>query len=111
MQHHTHKSLTLSLRDTLSTTQSVPFRSHLAMEQTVQAPRLLRSENSLVKFVCCIHMQAVTPGTLWGVDRVTFRNVVVASTAERRARFEGALAAMPIFSSLGAEQRAAIAVR
>ena len=58
----------------------------------------------------CTHLQAVTPGTLWGVDRVTFRNVVVASTAERRARFEGALAAMPIFSGLGAEQRAAIAV-
>ena len=56
-------------------------------------------------------MQAVTPGTLWGVDRETFRNVVVAFTAARRARFEGALAVMPIFSGLLAEQRAAIAVR
>ncbi len=56
-------------------------------------------------------VQAVTAGVLWGVDRVTFRDIIVASAAARRARFDGALAAMPIFSGLTPEQRAAIAVR
>lgn len=55
-------------------------------------------------------VQAVTAGVLWGVDRVTFRDIIVASAAARRARFDGALAAMPIFSGLTPEQRAAIAV-
>ena len=54
--------------------------------------------------------QAVTGGVLWGVDRATFRDIIVASTAARRERFEVALAAMPIFSGLAPEQRAAIAV-
>lgn len=53
----------------------------------------------------------MTGGVLWGVDRATFRTIVVASTAARRERFEEALEAIPLFKALTAEQRSSIAVR
>lgn len=61
--------------------------------------------------LCCFTLQAITNGVLWGVDRATFRKIMVASTAARRARFENTLKDIPLFSGLSAEQRALIAVR
>lgn len=53
----------------------------------------------------------MTGGVLWGVERATFRTIVVASTAARRERFEEALETIPLFNALTAEQRSSIAVR
>ena len=54
-------------------------------------------------------MQATTDGILWGLDRSTFRSIMVATTLKRRQAYEGVLANMSIFSSLTAENRAAVA--
>ena len=52
---------------------------------------------------------ALTEGVLWGVDRATFRSLVVYSMAERRQRYEATLRGMPIFRHLSQEQLAAVA--
>ena len=54
-------------------------------------------------------VQAATAGVLWGLDRSTFRSIVVAATVARRQAYDGILAAMTIFASLTPENRAAIA--
>jgi hypothetical protein len=61
--------------------------------------------------LCADIVQAITNGVLWGVDRASFREVMVACTAAKRERFESTLLEMPLFSTLSAEQRAVIAVR
>jgi hypothetical protein len=52
---------------------------------------------------------ALTEGVLWGVDRATFRSLVVYSMAERRQRYEASLRGMPIFRHLSQQQPAAVA--
>jgi hypothetical protein len=52
---------------------------------------------------------ALTDGVLWGVDRSTFRSLVVQSMEERRQRHEAALSSMPILQHLTPSQLAAVA--
>ena len=52
---------------------------------------------------------AQSEGTLWGVDRLTFRNIIVVSTMRKRLLYEKTLAEMELFNSLNAEDRSAIA--
>ncbi|KAI3423908.1 hypothetical protein D9Q98_009742 [Chlorella vulgaris] len=52
---------------------------------------------------------ALTDGVLWGVDRATFRSLVVQSMEERRQRHEAALSSMPILQHLTPSQLAAVA--
>ncbi|KAL4421376.1 hypothetical protein ABPG75_010667 [Micractinium tetrahymenae] len=52
---------------------------------------------------------ALTEGVLWGVDRSTFRSLVVHSMAERRQRYEATLRGMAVFRHLSQEQLAAVA--
>ena len=52
---------------------------------------------------------ALAEGVLWGVDRATFRSLVVYSMAERRQHYEVTLRDMPIFRHLSQEQLAAVA--
>ena len=54
-------------------------------------------------------MQAQTNGSLWAVDRHTFRSIIVDAMMRQREQSEVLLQKMPIFSSLTAENRAAIA--
>jgi len=54
-------------------------------------------------------LQAETDGLLWGMDRSTFRRIILQSRIERRERFEETLQNMSVFASLTANQRASIA--
>ncbi|KAK9851896.1 hypothetical protein WJX84_007448, partial [Apatococcus fuscideae] len=54
-------------------------------------------------------IEAQTSGILWAVDRSTFRRIIVDSMVRRRQQHESLLQNMPIFSTLTAENRAAIA--
>lgn len=54
-------------------------------------------------------IKADTDGTLWGLDRQTFRALVVSSTVERRKRHEIFLRSVKLFKDLSPEQLAAIA--
>lgn len=56
-----------------------------------------------------MNLQAETEGVLWGVDRATFRNIIVASKMHKRQHYEAVLAAMEVFSALTPEQRSVIA--
>lgn len=53
--------------------------------------------------------QAQTPGALWAVDRSTFRSIIVDSMIRKREHHEELLSNMKVFSTLTAENRAAIA--
>ena len=53
--------------------------------------------------------QAESDGVVWCMDRVTFRSIIVASTVEKRRRYEQCLASMPLFAALSPDQRAVIA--
>lgn len=46
---------------------------------------------------------------LWGVDRSTFRALVIRSMAERRQRYEATLRGMAVFRHLSQGQLAAVA--
>jgi len=46
---------------------------------------------------------------VWGMERCTFRSIIVVSTMEKRQRYEASLASMPLFAALSPEQRAIIA--
>lgn len=46
---------------------------------------------------------------LWALDRVTFRSIVLASRRAKRQRFDAALEAMAVFSTLTPDSRAAMA--
>ncbi|GAB4822236.1 hypothetical protein N2152v2_009282 [Parachlorella kessleri] len=48
-------------------------------------------------------------GTLWCMDRATFRAMIVGSMVERRTRYEATLRSMEIFQHLSQEQLAAVA--
>ena len=52
---------------------------------------------------------AKTDGLLWGVDRATFRQIVVESTQHKRALYEKSLADMELFKHLSSEERAIMA--
>ncbi len=54
-------------------------------------------------------MQAVTDGLLWGMDRASFRGIILASRVHQRSRFERVIDDMSVFSSLTPTQRASIA--
>lgn len=53
--------------------------------------------------------QGETDGLLWAVDRVTFRNIIVLSMAQKRQKYEAILEQMDMFSGLTIENRAVIA--
>lgn len=63
--------------------------------------------------IFCSHqsknVQAQTPGALWAVDRSTFRSIIVDSMIRKREHHEELLSNMKVFSTLTAENRAAIA--
>lgn len=46
---------------------------------------------------------------MWGMDRSTFRRIILVSRMAQRERFEVALATMSVFSRLSPVQRASIA--
>ncbi|GMK58579.1 hypothetical protein CspeluHIS016_0600210 [Cutaneotrichosporon spelunceum] len=52
---------------------------------------------------------STTPCTLWALDRVSFRTILLDHTSRRRREYEAFLAAVPILSSLKAGERAKIA--
>lgn len=52
---------------------------------------------------------AVTDGILWGVDRVSFRRIVMYTTARKRRLYEGFLQTVPILQDLTAHERSKIA--
>lgn len=54
-------------------------------------------------------MQAQSGGVVWGMERTTFRSIIVVSTMQKRQRYEECLAGMLLFASLSPDQRAAIA--
>lgn len=55
------------------------------------------------------NVQAQTPGALWAVDRSTFRSIIVDSMIRKREHHEELLSNIKVFSTLTAENRAAIA--
>jgi CRP-like cAMP-binding protein len=57
----------------------------------------------------CLAAAALTEGVLWGVDRATFRSLVVHSMEERRRRHEAALRRVPLLQHLTPSQLAAVA--
>ena len=54
-------------------------------------------------------LQAESDGVLWGLDRVTFRNIILVSTMQKRQHYEETLAGMSLLGDMTAEQRAVIA--
>lgn len=56
-----------------------------------------------------LSFQAVSNGIVWGMDRATFRRIILAARIKRREKFEETLQEMPIFAALTASQRASIA--
>ena len=54
-------------------------------------------------------VQAESAGVVWGMERSTFRSIIVTATMHKRQRYEDCLAAMPLFAPLTPDQRAAIA--
>ena len=54
-------------------------------------------------------LQAEAEGVLWGLDRVTFRNIILVSTMQKREHYEETLAGMSLLGDMTAEQRAVIA--
>lgn len=44
--------------------------------------------------------QAITDGTLWCVDRKTFRDLILAVAIQRREKLEATLASMEVFKGL-----------
>eukprot|EP00891_Asterochloris_glomerata_P002124 jgi/Astpho2/2124/gw1.00038.236.1_t len=52
---------------------------------------------------------AEAEGVLWGLDRVTFRDIILVSTMQKREHYEETLAGMSLLGDMTAEQRAVIA--
>lgn len=52
---------------------------------------------------------AMEPSTLWRVDRITFRTIILKAAHRRRTMYEHFLSTVPILSSLSAEERSKIA--
>ena len=54
-------------------------------------------------------VSATKGGTLWALDRVTFRRILMTNAAEKRKMYEGFLEEVPLLSSLKPYERAKIA--
>jgi cAMP-dependent protein kinase regulator len=52
---------------------------------------------------------SVEPSTLWRVDRITFRTIILKSAHRRRTMYEHFLSTVPLLSSLQPEERSKIA--
>ncbi|KAJ2930211.1 hypothetical protein H1R20_g6873, partial [Candolleomyces eurysporus] len=52
---------------------------------------------------------AVEPSTLWALDRITFRTIILKAAHRRRTMYEQFLATVPLLSSLDAAERSKIA--
>ncbi|KAG8830919.1 hypothetical protein FRC17_004069 [Serendipita sp. 399] len=52
---------------------------------------------------------AVEPGTLWRLDRMSFRTIILKAAHKRRTMYEAFLSTVPLLSSLSPEERSKIA--
>nr|XP_002128915.1 cAMP-dependent protein kinase type II regulatory subunit-like isoform X1 [Ciona intestinalis] len=52
---------------------------------------------------------ATTDGSLWGMDRTTFRRIIVKNAAKKRKQYEDFLATVPLLSTLTVEERMKVA--
>ena len=52
---------------------------------------------------------AIEPCTLWSLDRITFRTIILKAAHRRRTMYEQFLASVPLLKSLGPEERSKIA--
>jgi cAMP-dependent protein kinase regulator len=52
---------------------------------------------------------AIEPSTLWSLDRITFRTIILKAAHRRRTMYEGFLSSVDLLSSLQAEERSKIA--
>lgn len=52
---------------------------------------------------------SIEPSTLWRVDRITFRTIILKAAHRRRTMYENFLSTVPILSSLSPEERSKIA--
>lgn len=52
---------------------------------------------------------SIEPSTLWSLDRITFRTIILKSAYRRRTMYEQFLASVPLLTSLGPEERSKIA--
>lgn len=52
---------------------------------------------------------AVEPSTLWALDRITFRTIILKAAHRRRTMYEQFLATVPLLSSLDAAERSKVA--
>jgi cAMP-dependent protein kinase regulator len=52
---------------------------------------------------------AIEPCTLWTLDRITFRTIILKAAHRRRTMYEQFLASVPLLKSLGPEERSKIA--
>ncbi|KAI5119760.1 hypothetical protein M0805_004092 [Coniferiporia weirii] len=52
---------------------------------------------------------SIEPSTLWRVDRITFRTIILKAAHRRRTMYEQFLSTVPLLSSLSAEERSKIA--
>ena len=54
-------------------------------------------------------VMSIEPSTLWRVDRITFRTIILKAAHRRRTMYEHFLSTVPLLSSLSAEERSKIA--
>lgn len=52
---------------------------------------------------------SIEPSTLWRVDRITFRTIILKAAHRRRTMYEHFLSTVPLLSSLSAEERSKVA--
>lgn len=52
---------------------------------------------------------SIEPSTLWRVDRITFRTIILKAAHRRRTMYEHFLSTVPLLASLSAEERSKIA--
>ncbi|CAL1701477.1 unnamed protein product [Somion occarium] len=52
---------------------------------------------------------AIEPCTLWSLDRITFRTIILKAAHRRRTMYEQFLSSVPLLTSLGPEERSKIA--
>ena len=54
-------------------------------------------------------VMAIQPSTLWSLDRITFRTIILKAAHRRRTMYEHFLSSVPLLTSLSAEERSKIA--
>ncbi|KAG1892618.1 cyclic nucleotide-binding-like protein [Suillus subluteus] len=54
-------------------------------------------------------VQAIEPSTVWALDRITFRTIILKAAHRRRTMYEHFLSSVPLLSSLEPEERSKIA--